>query len=131
MELNELLEKAKQRANLPSNYALAKAINVPQSTVTGWVKGRRHPSNEEAVQLATLAGLDEMQVIAEIELSTAKNEKKREFWKHFLETRTATGTLGLCILGAGILLTPEADADVLHLQDYADNQAKIYIMRNS
>ncbi|MEQ1915397.1 MAG: hypothetical protein ABL856_01585 [Gallionella sp.] len=76
MEIAEIIDKAKVRANIASDYALAKALGKHTGTVANWRKGKQHPSNEEAVQLATLAGMDEMQVIAEIELRTAKNEKK-------------------------------------------------------
>lgn len=119
MEVMELVERAKTRAGLPSDYALAKAMDIERQVISQWKKGSRHPSNEEAVQLATLAGLDEMQVIAEIELRTAKNEKKREFWQHFLEKRGAVATVGLCALGVALIATPqESSAEVLHLQNY-------------
>ena len=98
MELDKLLEHAKTRANLASDYALAKAMNIDRSIISSWRKGRKHPSNEEAVQLATLAGLDEMQVIAEIELRTAKNEKKKAFWQHYIESRSITACLTMTAL---------------------------------
>ena len=119
MELTDLLEEAKSRANLPSDYALAKVLGIPQSIVTGWKKGKRHPSNEEAVKLATLAGLDEMRVIAEIELRTANSEKKKEFWKHYIESRGVTASICMTALAASIIFTPEtANADILQLQNY-------------
>ena len=124
MEINELLDRAKTRAKLETDYKLAKALGLTQAgIVSAWRKDKRHPSNEEAVQLATLAGLDEMQVIAEIELRTAKNEKKREFWQHFLEKRGAVATVGLCVLGAALIGTPEeASANVLQLQNYDESE---------
>lgn len=87
MNMNELLDQAKTRANLSSDYALSKATGISQQILSGIRKGRRHPSNEEAVKLAALAGLPEMKVIAEIELLTANSEKKKEFWKHYIESR--------------------------------------------
>jgi plasmid maintenance system antidote protein VapI len=119
MEIKELIERAKTRANLQSNYALAKALGIPQSSVTGWLKGNRHPSTDEAVQLATLAGLPEMEVIAEIELRTANNEKKKEFWKHYIESRGLIATVVFTGLAISLLLKPEpSQASVLHLQNY-------------
>ena len=98
MEITELLDRAKERANLSSDYALAKAIGIPAGNLSNIRKGRTHPSNAEAVQLATLAGLDEMQVIAEIELRTAKNEKKKAFWQHYIESRGLTACLTMTAL---------------------------------
>lgn len=119
MFIDKLLDDAKARANLPSDYALAKAIGIERSVVSAWRKGRKHPSNEEAVQLATLAGLDEMRVIAEIELLTAKNEKKKAFWQHYIESRGVAACLTMTALACAIALTPEnSEASVLQLQNY-------------
>src|SRR3989338_7175903 len=119
MTLAELMDKAKTRANLPSDYALAKVLGIYRSIVSSWRKGKKHPSNTEAVQLATLAGLPEMNVIAEIEYQTATNEKKKEFWKSYLESRGIAATLGMCALGLTIIATPEpVQANDLHLQNY-------------
>lgn len=135
MTINELLDQAKKRANLPSDYALAKAIGVQTGIVSHWRKSKRHPSDEEAVQLATLAGIDEMQVIAQIHYETATTEKKKEFWHQFLERRGITACLTMTALAASIVLTPEsAEASVLQLQNYeVQNSVQktdgIYIMR--
>jgi hypothetical protein len=137
MDINALLDQAKTRANLPSDYALAKALGIPQSNTTNWRKGKRHPSNEEAVQLATLAGLNEMQVIAEIEMASATTEKKKKFWRHYLESRGITACVALTGLALMIAFTPEqAQAGVLQLGNYdgvfcAAQESKIYIMRTS
>lgn len=119
MQINDLLDKAKTRANLPSDYALAKALGVQTGIVSNWRKGKRHPSDEEAVQLATLAGLEEMQVIAAIHYECATTEKKKEFWKSYLESRGIAATLGCVALGISLIVTPEpAQANVLQLQNY-------------
>ncbi len=137
MEIKEILDMAKERANLASDYALAKVLGKQTGTISNWRKGKQHPSNEEAVQLAVLAGLDEMRVIAEIEMRTANSEKKRNFWKHYIESRGIVATLGICAIGLGIIATPEtAEAKVLQLQNYdavflANQPSQIYIMRIS
>lgn len=135
MEINELLDQAKHRANLKSDYALAKVIGVPTGTVAHWRKGNRHPSTDEAVKLATLAGIEDMQVIAEIEMRTANSEKKKEFWKSYLESRGIVATLGMIGLGLSIIVTPEpASANVLQFVNYGAHShvqetKGIYIMR--
>lgn len=122
MELNDLLELAKQRANLSSDYALAKVMGIERQIISQWKSGKRHPSNQEAIQLATLAGLEEMRVIAEIELRTANSEKKKEFWKSYIESRGLAHSLGTIALGLAIIATPEpAQASVLHLSNYDAN----------
>lgn len=137
MTINELLDQARNRANLQSDYALAKAMGIDRAVVSAWRKGRKHPSNEEAVQLATLAGLKEMQVIAAIEYETANNDKKKEFWKHFIESRGLAATIGIIGIGITIIATPEpAEAGILQLRNYDAQKSvfepsEIYIMRIS
>lgn len=119
MTVIELIEQAKSSANLKSDYALAKAMGVHTGTVANWRKGKQHPSDEEAVQLATLAGIDEMKVIALIHYECATNEKKKEFWKNYIESRGLAATLALVALGTSIIITPKpAQADVLQLANY-------------
>lgn len=141
MDINELIDTAKKKADLETDYKLAKAIGLSQGgIVSSWRKGTKHPSNEEAVQLATLAGLDEMRVIAEIELRTAKNEKKRAFWEQFIERRGFAACMTMTALACSIMITPEtaeAHEGILQLQNYTNiktgNYAnllnEIYIMR--
>lgn len=137
MEINDLLDRAKTRSNLPSDYALAKVLGIATGNLSNIRKGRNHPSNEEAVKLATLAGLDEMQVIAEIELRTAKTEKKKEFWKHYIESRGTMACFAMTALALSIAITPEnAEASILQSQVYNEgffvlNQPDIYIMRSN
>lgn len=100
MEIIELLDLAKNRANIETDYALAKVLGIERQIISQWKSGKRHPSNEEAVKLATLAGLDEMRVIAEIELRTANSDKKKEFWKHYIESRGITACVAMTALAA-------------------------------
>ncbi len=119
MELSEIIEKAKNRANITSDYALAKVLGIERQVVSDWKRGKKHPSTDEAVKLATLAGLEDMRVIAEIEMRTAKNEKKREFWKSYIDTRGLTAALSVVALGLSIVLTPTpSSAGGLQLQNY-------------
>ena len=119
MNIHEIIEKAKLRANITSDYALAKVLGVDRRVVSDWKKEKRHPNNEEAIKLATLAGIEELRVIAEIEMRTANTEKKKEFWKHFIESRGITAAITMTTLAASIILMPEpAEASVLHLDNY-------------
>ena len=137
MTINELMDKARTRANLQSDYALAKALGIDRSIISQWRKGKKHPSTTEAAQLAALAGLEEMPVIAAIEYQTATTEKKKQFWKCYLEQHGITAGMCMIALGVSILLTPEpTEANILHLRNYdaqnsAQNKTEIYIMRIS
>lgn len=128
MEITELLDQAKSRASLPSDYALAKALGISPGNLSNIRKGKAHPSNTLAVQLATLAGRDEMQVIAEIELRTANSEKKKEFWQQFLEHRSHAATISAIVLGLSILATPQpGEAAVLQMQNYSETAPNFFV----
>lgn len=137
MENADLLDLAKERANLKSDYALAKVLGITPGNLSNIRKNKAHPSNEIAIKLATLAGLDELRVIAEIELRTANTDNKKAFWTHFLESRSVAGCVTMGALTALLLITPEhAQAStnvVLHNQNYVPFYAQlatmIYIMR--
>lgn len=135
MSVIELMEKAKKRANIESDYALAKAMGLDRKIISAWRNGKRHPSTEEAVQLATLAGLDEMMVIAQVEYESANKPEKKRFWKHYIESRGITAVGAMIILGTSLLIAPDrSDAEVLQLANYDANlhvqdKAGIYIMR--
>ena len=137
MTIIELIEKAKIRANITSDYALAKVLGVDRRYVSLWKKGKKHPSTDEAVKLATLAGLEEMPVIAQIEYQSATTEKKKEFWKCYLEKHGIAAVLCMSVLAVSIILKPEtAEASVLQLGNYdghfhAQGKTEIYIMRIS
>jgi transcriptional regulator with XRE-family HTH domain len=138
MENKDLLDMAKSRANLPSDYALAKVLGITPGNLSNIRKNKAHPSNEVAIKLATLAGIDELRVIAEIELRTANSEKKKAFWTHYIESRSLAGCLAMTALAATLLITPESakatETNILQLQDYGTyNHAQatkfLYIMR--
>lgn len=128
MTIEELLDRAKHMANIESDYRLAKALGISAGNLSNIRKGRAHPSNEVAVQLAALAKLDEMQVIAEIELRTANSERKQKFWQNFLEQRGAAAALGVMAIGLAIVLTPApiGGDGVLQLQNYGEKKGGFF-----
>lgn len=125
MEINEIIQRAKKHGNIESNYALAKKLDVRDARVNAWTKGTEHPSNEAATKLALMADLDPMEVIAEIELRTAKSEKKREFWKEFLESRSVAVSV---IIGLIALLpaSQNSEASVLHMKNYTQSSQNLF-----
>jgi transcriptional regulator with XRE-family HTH domain len=121
MKIEDLLDRAKKSANIESDYALAKVLGISPGNLSNIRTGKSHPSNEVAVKLATLAKIEEMQVIASIEYRTANTEKKKKFWKSYLESRGLVATIGMIGLGLSIMTSPEpAEANVLHIDNYGE-----------
>lgn len=51
LAVNQYLPRGKQRA-------IADELGIPPTTLSGWVKGRRTPSNDEAIQLEEVLELE-------------------------------------------------------------------------
>lgn len=97
----EYLNAAKGALHVQTNYALAKALEVPEPSIGEIYKGKRGPSEETIAKLALALSLPIGEVLADIRAQTAKTEKSKEFWKSFLSrTRAAALTLALLTFGA-------------------------------
>jgi len=140
MILDEIIEKAKEKANIKSDYALAKALGIDRRIVSDWKKQKRHPNTQESIQLATLAGIEETTVIACIELEAAKTPQKIQFWKSYLENKGMFACITMTALAISISTTQEhRSIDILQLQNYdagtTNNHAiknnTLYIMRTA
>jgi transcriptional regulator with XRE-family HTH domain len=78
------LDAARARAGLTSDYALAKRLGMPQSTISGYRTGRRYLDARAAFQVAEVAGVDVREVIAAVELDRAKSDQDRDFWRNVM-----------------------------------------------
>lgn len=76
----ELLAAAKARQGIPSNYRLARVLDVPESTVQRWNTGRGRPDDRYSAKLAELAGLDACEVVASINAERAEDGPMKEMW---------------------------------------------------
>lgn len=98
MNVNELLDQAKKALNVDSDYALAKAMEIDRGDIAHYRKGKMIPNVYAATRLAVVLDRDPIQLIAEIEAATEKNEKKRGFWQRFLShSRTAAFCLAVAL----------------------------------
>lgn len=79
---HQLLDAAKARAGLQSDYKLGIALGLTSdSAVTHYRKGRSHPDDKTGRRLADLAGLDEGYVLACLHAERAKDEDSRQAWQ--------------------------------------------------
>ena len=72
-----LLDGARLRASLSSDYALAKRIRVRESTVSRWRSGTRLPSYRHCVALALLAGVPADEVVNAVEALRDRGRGKK------------------------------------------------------
>lgn len=63
MFINELLDRARRVADIPSDNQLAKHLDVSRYAVSMWRNGQRLPDEENVVILAKMAGWDPAQCL--------------------------------------------------------------------
>lgn len=97
----EYLNAAKIALDAPTDYALAKAMDVPTQRISDWYKGKAPIHDEGAAKLALVLELPIGEVLADLRSQDAKTDKAREFWRSFLaRTRSTALTAALLIFGA-------------------------------
>ncbi len=93
----EWLDRARERAQLPSDYAVAKALGVPRQIASQWRRGTLGMTEEQAEALARLAGAPAGQVYAEVKASRAKRTSARAFWE-----RVARALAAVVVVAVGV-----------------------------
>jgi DNA-binding XRE family transcriptional regulator len=78
--IHDLMTAAKTGAGIPSNYRLAKVLEVTEHTVGNWQNGRALPNEALTIRLAELAGLDPAPFLAEMAAGRAKDDEARGVW---------------------------------------------------
>lgn len=101
MNSNELLDALKKHNGLTSDYALAREVlKVDQTTLTAM--RRRGLSEERALQIATLLGMDPGEVLATIRAERADDPAVKKVWEKVAKTIRSAAAAVLVILGMGV-----------------------------
>ena len=99
----ELIEAAKEAAGLRSDNALATEIGVPRQTISEIKRGKHAPSAYIVMRLATMAGVDPLQAIADLETEREKDPVRVRWLENF---RTAA-CVAASVLVTMLVTTPE------------------------
>lgn len=110
----ELLARAKEAQGIPSNYRLARVLDIPETTVQRWNTGRNRPDDESAMRLAQLAGLDPCAVVAAIRAERSEDGPMRDLWESMAKRLQAAAAVALtAIVSVWITLVPAGDAQAM------------------
>lgn len=101
MDINKLLDETKKELGVDTDYKLAKALEMNNGRVRDYRSKKMRPDAYAATRIAIILNRDPIQLIAEIESETERNEKKRGFWERFL-SHSRTAALSLV---AGLIFT--------------------------
>jgi len=101
MTIIELLDQTKERLQVQSDYALAKALEINQARLSAYRKGKENPDPYALTKIALALDLDPLALIAEFEARTEKNATRKGFWENFLRrVGSGLGVLALCCMAA-------------------------------
>lgn len=102
MTPNEYLDATKARLNLSSDYALAKALDIANGSLSGIKSGHRHIPLDVAFKIAITLEIDPAQVVADLEQQREKNAKRRGFWQSFTSRAACIVALICCTLALSL-----------------------------
>ncbi len=129
--IKELLNAAKAAKGVDSDYALAKAINLPTQRISDYSKGTRTPDEFACLQIAQALGRSYEEISAIVRIEAEKDESRRQAWRKYYKS---IGGYAASIIMAAIfvtsLVTWPADASAKSMS-YEAQRTGIQIMRFS
>ncbi len=81
MYTSKILDKAKEKLGLSSDYALAKKLDVPKTRIGNYRTGYSTPDLEMCFKFAEILEEEPQAIIAAVRLDAEKEPSKIEFWK--------------------------------------------------
>jgi Phage related protein len=118
-----LLDTAKAKANLESDYRLSKVIGITHSAMTHYRMGRSLPNESIIGQLCALSGDDPDVIAAQIQAARSKSPEAKNLWLRVaarMSGGASTAILSVCFaiaLIAGLATPTGASA-----QDASNNR---------
>lgn len=100
MKAVRILDEAKDRLLLKSDYALAKASGIPKQRIQAIRAGKEGIPLHLAYWLAITLERDPAALVAELEEEREKNPSRKAFWGSFL-SRAVAPALCCCTMGLG------------------------------
>lgn len=120
-----LLDSAKARAGIESDYRLAKVIGISHSAMTHYRMGRSLPNESVIEQLCALSGDDAGVIAAEIQAARSKTPEAVGMW--LMIAKRLSGGVSTAVLSVlftiGLIAAPAQDARAA--QGAAQNNAPV------
>jgi transcriptional regulator with XRE-family HTH domain len=126
-----LIEQVRRRVPRPTDYAVAKALEMSQSNLTRVLAGKSGLGVKAAVRISEVLQRDLRDVLCLVEEDKAKSAKEREFWERRSPRITATiltAILGV-VAGLGLIGNHTANANTTG-NPASGALTDLYIMRS-
>lgn len=85
MNTLEYLDAIKRHLGVDSDYAVAKALNIRTSTISGYRARGGQMDDEVAVKVAAILGIHPGLVMLDMHRERAKTPEERSLWKEIFE----------------------------------------------
>lgn len=92
----DYLEMVKEKLNLSSDYALAKALQTSPTAICNYRKGRSHFDVRMSVKVAEILEKNPMSVIADVEIERSKKDSDKNFWENYSSSLSRAAAVVLC-----------------------------------
>ncbi len=90
-----LLDAAKARAQIESDYRLAKVIGITHASLSAYRVGKALPGDKVVEQLCALSGDDAQLIFAQIQASKATSNEAQKFWKVMISRLAGAGSTAI------------------------------------
>lgn len=114
MDISKVLDLAKEKLGISSDYALAQKTGIRKEYISMYRDGKRTPDAYACAKLADAIGVDPLALLAQVEAATEKNEARRNYWRALCE-RVGVAVLSVFIVTV-TLIPGQADAKMLDKQ---------------
>ena len=109
MDVQELIERARVGAGLPSRAALARRLGLPEKSVQRWQSGRNTPDDSTTERLAELAGVDADLALLSVAAARSPDRGGFERWQRIAaRLQSSAAAVVAVILSALVSGTPDA-----------------------
>lgn len=102
----DYIKKAIKELNLPSEYALAKLLNIKQPSLINMRNGKGRPSEETMLKIATLAKIDHKEALIDLAIWRAEDKGYPEVKKVWKSVSKMLSTMCVVIFLSSILMPP-------------------------
>lgn len=97
MNGKEYIQACKKKLNLDTDYKLALHLEISQSDLNFYARGKRLPSVYACFKIGECLGIDPSIIMADIASETEKNPQKRDYFKNFIACCKVAVVAGLMI----------------------------------
>jgi hypothetical protein len=126
MKTAQLIDQARARSSILSDYRLAKNLGASSQMVSSWRAGLKYPSTWHIFELAKLAGRNPAEVIAELETERAERAgsvDQAQNWRGVLQRLAGASAAAGVVLMTGAPVPASAAG-----QTAGASAAPLYIM---